>query len=88
MSVTHFLLSLRFSLRTILGAHTDPSIDVSDPVSDQFYKEVWMATCARNATIYQRVRLISQTQTPDVTSGFCLHRLYKKYYVVPQTMKP
>ncbi|XP_045926803.1 phospholipase D1-like [Micropterus dolomieu] len=42
-------------LRTILGAHTDPSIDVSDPISDQFYKEVWMSTCARNATIYQKV---------------------------------
>ncbi|XP_023265052.1 phospholipase D1-like [Seriola lalandi dorsalis] len=39
----------------ILGANTDPSIDLSDPVSDQFYKEVWMATCARNATIYQKV---------------------------------
>lgn len=42
-------------LRTILGAHTDPSINVSDPISDHFYKEIWMATCARNATIYQKV---------------------------------
>uniref|UniRef100_A0AAQ6A7G0 Phospholipase n=1 Tax=Amphiprion ocellaris TaxID=80972 RepID=A0AAQ6A7G0_AMPOC len=24
-------------------------------MNDQFYKEVWMATCARNATIYQKV---------------------------------
>lgn len=39
----------------VLGAHTDPSIEVSDPISDQFYKEVWMATCARNASIYQKV---------------------------------
>lgn len=39
-----------------MGALTDPSIDVSDPVSDRFYKEVWMATAARNATIYQKVR--------------------------------
>lgn len=38
-----------------MGAHTDTSIDVSDPVSDHFYKEIWMATCARNATIYQKV---------------------------------
>ncbi|TMS08899.1 phospholipase D1 [Larimichthys crocea] len=51
-----YALQLRLEcFKTILGAHTDPSIDVSDPVSDQFYKEVWMATCARNATIYQRV---------------------------------
>lgn len=49
--------STRFPLRTILGAHTDPSIDVSDPISDHFYKEIWIATCARNATIYQKVNL-------------------------------
>ncbi|XP_040921573.1 phospholipase D1 isoform X1 [Toxotes jaculatrix] len=51
-----FALQLRLEcFRMILGANTDPSIDVSDPISDQFYKEVWMATCARNATIYQKV---------------------------------
>lgn len=43
--------------RMILGANTDPSIDVTDPISDQFYKEVWMTTAARNATIYQKVSL-------------------------------
>lgn len=41
-----------------MGAHTDTSIDVSDPISDHFYKEIWMATCARNATIYQKVSLL------------------------------
>ncbi|KAK0153606.1 Phospholipase D1 [Merluccius polli] len=41
--------------RMILGANTDSSIDVSDPISDHFYKEVWMATAARNANIYQMV---------------------------------
>lgn len=41
----------------ILGAYTDPSINVSDPISAQFYKEVWVATSARNATIYQKVKL-------------------------------
>lgn len=51
-----FGLSLRLEcFRMILGANTDPSIDVTDPISDQFYKEVWMSTAARNATIYQRV---------------------------------
>lgn len=44
-------------LRMILGANTDASIDVSDPLSDHFYKEIWMSTCARNAAIYQKVRL-------------------------------
>ncbi|XP_073719791.1 phospholipase D1 isoform X2 [Misgurnus anguillicaudatus] len=48
--------SLRLEcFRMILGANTDPSIDVTDPISDQFYKEVWMSTAARNATIYQKV---------------------------------
>uniref|UniRef100_A0A3Q1JJY4 Phospholipase n=1 Tax=Anabas testudineus TaxID=64144 RepID=A0A3Q1JJY4_ANATE len=54
-----FALQLRLEcFKIILGAYTDPSIDVSDPVSDQFYKEVWVATSARNATIYQKVNLI------------------------------
>ncbi|XP_022623455.1 phospholipase D1-like [Seriola dumerili] len=51
-----YALQLRLEcFKMILGANTDPSINLSDPVSDQFYKEVWMATCARNATIYQKV---------------------------------
>uniref|UniRef100_A0A8K9Y5S1 Phospholipase n=1 Tax=Oncorhynchus mykiss TaxID=8022 RepID=A0A8K9Y5S1_ONCMY len=51
-----YALALRLEcFRTILGAHTDLSIDVSDPLSDHFYKEIWMTTCARNATIYQKV---------------------------------
>ncbi|XP_069368860.1 phospholipase D1 [Paralichthys olivaceus] len=51
-----FALQLRLEcFRMILGAFTDASIDVSDPISDHFYKEVWMATSARNATIYQKV---------------------------------
>lgn len=41
--------------RTILGGHTDASIDLSDPISDRFYKEVWMTTAGRNATIYEKV---------------------------------
>ncbi|KAM9332050.1 phospholipase D1-like [Pholidichthys leucotaenia] len=51
-----FALSLRLDcFKTIQGAYADPTIDVSDPVSEKFYKDVWMATCGRNATIYQKV---------------------------------
>ncbi|XP_041824546.1 phospholipase D1 [Melanotaenia boesemani] len=51
-----FALQLRLEcFKMILGANTDPSIDVLDPISDRFYKEIWMATSARNATIYQKV---------------------------------
>lgn len=47
-----FCLSLD---RIILGGHTDASIDLTDPISDRFYKEVWMTTSGRNATIYEKV---------------------------------
>ncbi|KAM4625647.1 phospholipase D1a [Polymixia lowei] len=51
-----YALQLRLEcFRTILGGHTDTSIDLSDPVSDRFYKEVWMTTAGRNATIYEKV---------------------------------
>ncbi|KAF3836408.1 hypothetical protein F7725_028966 [Dissostichus mawsoni] len=51
-----YALQLRLEcFRMILGANTDPSIDVSDPISETFFKEVWTATSARNATIYQKV---------------------------------
>ena len=50
-----FFLCLCLSVRMILGANTDPSIDVSDPISETFFKEVWTATSARNATVYQKV---------------------------------
>ncbi|KAF6719590.1 Phospholipase D1 [Oryzias melastigma] len=51
-----YALQLRLEcFRMILGANTDPSIDVSDPISDHFYKDIWMATAGRNDSIYQRV---------------------------------
>ncbi|XP_072313653.1 phospholipase D1a [Eucyclogobius newberryi] len=51
-----YALQLRLEcFRTILGGHTDDSIDLADPVSDRFYKEVWMTTAGRNATIYEKV---------------------------------
>ncbi|XP_015216771.2 phospholipase D1 isoform X4 [Lepisosteus oculatus] len=51
-----FALQLRLEcFKIILGAFTDPTIDVTDPISDRFYKEVWIGTSARNATIYEKV---------------------------------
>uniref|UniRef100_A0A8C7HU61 Phospholipase n=1 Tax=Oncorhynchus kisutch TaxID=8019 RepID=A0A8C7HU61_ONCKI len=51
-----YALGLRLEcFRTILGAHMDTTIDVSDPISDHFYKDVWMTTAGRNATIYEKV---------------------------------
>ncbi|XP_047676519.1 phospholipase D1-like isoform X2 [Tachysurus fulvidraco] len=51
-----FALQLRLEcFKTILGAFTDPSINVTDPISDRFYKEVWITTASRNASIYEKV---------------------------------
>ncbi|KAJ8357090.1 hypothetical protein SKAU_G00198840 [Synaphobranchus kaupii] len=51
-----FGLQLRLEcFKAILGAFSDATVDVSDPISDRFYKEVWMTTSARNATIYEKV---------------------------------
>ncbi|XP_037381005.1 phospholipase D1 isoform X2 [Talpa occidentalis] len=41
--------------RVVLGYLSDPSEDIQDPVSDKFFKEVWISTAARNATIYDKV---------------------------------
>ncbi|XP_013885644.1 phospholipase D1 [Austrofundulus limnaeus] len=51
-----YALRLRLEcFKMILGAYADPSINIYDPISEYFYKEVWMVTCARNASIYQKV---------------------------------
>lgn len=41
--------------RVVLGYLSDSSEDIQDPVSDKFFKEVWVSTAARNATIYDKV---------------------------------
>lgn len=41
--------------RVVLGYLSDPSEDIQDPVSDKFFKEIWVSTAARNATIYDKV---------------------------------
>lgn len=61
--------------RIILGGFTDPSIDVTDPISDHFYKEVWMSTAGRNATIYEKVRFILQH-----TKRFPLYMLLEPHF--------
>lgn len=54
ISVTHFGPYLYF--RVVLGYLSESSENIQDPVSDKFFKEVWVATAARNATIYDKVR--------------------------------
>lgn len=40
--------------RLVLGLLGD-NIDISDPISDRFYKEIWMVTAAKNASVYDKV---------------------------------
>lgn len=41
--------------RLVLGLMGDYSVDISDPICDRFYKEIWMVTAARNASVYDKV---------------------------------
>ncbi|KAG8581258.1 hypothetical protein GDO81_007601 [Engystomops pustulosus] len=51
-----FALSLRMHcFRLLLGCLNDPNVNIQDPVSDRFFKEVWVATTARNTTIFDKV---------------------------------
>ncbi|KAM9317142.1 phospholipase D1 [Gastrophryne carolinensis] len=51
-----FALSLRtHCFRLLLGCLNDPTVNIQDPVSDKFFKEVWVATTARNTTIFDKV---------------------------------
>ncbi|XP_008163174.1 phospholipase D1 isoform X1 [Chrysemys picta bellii] len=51
-----FAQSLRLRcFRVVLGSSADLSADLQDPVSDRFFKEVWVSTAARNATIFDKV---------------------------------
>jgi len=50
-----------------------PDIDIRDPISDKFYKDVWMASAAKNAAIYERVFPVVPT---DQVKSFAQLREY------------
>ncbi|XP_069416225.1 phospholipase D1 isoform X6 [Ovis canadensis] len=50
--------------RVVLGYLSGPSEDIQDPVSDKFFKEVWVSTAARNATIYDKLLPWSHKSEP------------------------
>ncbi|XP_062844293.1 phospholipase D1 isoform X2 [Trichomycterus rosablanca] len=41
--------------RVLLGADSDPTIDIDDPISDEFFNEVWNKTAKSNSSIYDKV---------------------------------
>ena len=55
-----FCGSLRRTLfREHLGLFDDKNkaqeVDIKDPISDKFYKDIWMSTAAKNSALYERV---------------------------------
>lgn len=55
-----FARSLRIDLfREHLGI--DPSMDISDPISDDFFNNVWLKTAKTNTEIFDEVRLLFNT---------------------------
>ncbi|KAG7464598.1 hypothetical protein MATL_G00167260 [Megalops atlanticus] len=41
--------------RVLLGADSEPCIDIQDPICDEFFQEVWNKTAKSNANIYDTV---------------------------------
>ncbi|XP_063059494.1 phospholipase D2 [Engraulis encrasicolus] len=41
--------------RVLLGAESEPNINLDDPVSDHFYEEVWNRIAKLNAEVYEKV---------------------------------
>ncbi|XP_073807258.1 phospholipase D2 isoform X2 [Danio rerio] len=39
----------------LLGAKSDPSLDIDDPISDHFFNDVWNKVAQTNAIIYEKV---------------------------------
>uniref|UniRef100_A0A674H7R3 Phospholipase n=1 Tax=Taeniopygia guttata TaxID=59729 RepID=A0A674H7R3_TAEGU len=67
-SAGRFAQSLRLRcFRVVLGG-SDLNPEHQDPVCDKFFKEVWIATAARNATIFDKVfRCLPSDQVNNLT---------------------
>lgn len=55
-SAGKFAQSLRFRLfREHLGVMNTTKVDLKDPISDEFYKNIWIKTSQRNTEVYDEV---------------------------------
>ena len=45
-----------FSRRVLLGANSEPIINIDDPICDEFFFLGWNETAKLNAIIYDKVR--------------------------------
>lgn len=63
-----FARSLRMYLfREHLGLLDDTTVDVTDPVSDDFYNNVWLKTAQRNTDIFEEVWVFCLCLQPYLT---------------------
>jgi phospholipase D1/2 len=52
----------RMLMREHLGIFKSKSdIDITDPICDKFYKDIWIATAAKNSSIYEKVFAVVPT---------------------------
>ncbi|KAG9471433.1 phospholipase D2 [Eleutherodactylus coqui] len=59
-----YALSLRMDcFKTLLGSQKPPCLDVSDPISDHFYNDVWNQTALNNTALYDQVFRCLPTNT-------------------------
>lgn len=63
-------LALRLEcFRVLLGSDGAPSIDIRDPISDEFFQGVWQKTATDNAEIYETVfRCLPSDSFPSLRS--------------------
>lgn len=59
--------------RVVLGLLGDYSVDISDPISDKFYKEIWMGTAAKNASVYDKVNNKNNNNNKNTEDGAFNH---------------
>ncbi|XP_040271201.1 phospholipase D2 [Bufo bufo] len=73
-----YALSLRMDcFNTLLGAQKPPCLDVSDPISDEFFSNVWNQIALNNTALYDQVfRCLP-------TNGVPSHRVRQTYTCVP-----
>ncbi|XP_069805501.1 phospholipase D2 isoform X2 [Dendropsophus ebraccatus] len=70
--------SLRMDcFNTILGAQTPPCLDVLDPISDNFFNEVWCQTALNNTALYDQVFRCLPTNAVQS------HRVRQTYTAIP-----
>ncbi|XP_053321087.1 phospholipase D2 [Spea bombifrons] len=73
-----FALGLRKDcFTTLLGALTPPRVDVSDPISDHFFNDVWNQTAVTNTTLYDQIFRCLPTNAVQT------HRTLREYSAVP-----